>query len=80
MKIIIITLVMLATLISCAFGIDLMLGFEMKTAWRNAISPFRVMEVPEYFVFILLIAIYLIKKLYSLVNKRISRKLSKMLE
>lgn len=80
MKIIIITLVMLATLISCAFGIDLMLGFEMSTAWRNAISPFRVMEVPEYYVFVFLIAIYFIKKLYSLVNKRISRKLSKMLE
>jgi len=80
MKIIIITLVMLAALIGCSFGIDLMLGFELKTAWRNAISPFRVMEVPEYFVFIFLIAIYLLKKLYSLMNKWISRKLAKMLE
>jgi hypothetical protein len=80
MKIISITIVMLATLIGCSFGIDLLLGFEMKTAWRNAISPFRVMEVPEYFVFVFLIVIYFIKKLYSLVNKRISRKLSKMLE
>jgi hypothetical protein len=80
MKIISITILMLATLISCSFGIDLLLGYEMKTAWRNAISPFRVMEVPEYFVFVFLIAIYLLKKLYSLVNKRISRKLSKLLE
>ncbi|MFJ5762420.1 hypothetical protein ACIQAA_25495 [Neobacillus sp. NPDC093182] len=80
MKIIGITIGMLAILISCSFGIDLLLGFEMKTAWRNAISPFRVMEVPEYFVFVFLIVIYFIKKLYSLVNKRISRKLSKLLE
>ncbi|MFP7298920.1 hypothetical protein [Neobacillus niacini] len=80
MKIIMITLLMLATLISCSFGIDLLLGFEMKTAMRNAVSPFRVMEIPEYFAFIFLIAIYVLKKLYSLVNKRISRKISKMLE
>jgi hypothetical protein len=80
MKIIIITLGMLTILMSCSFGIDLLLGFEMKTAWRNAISPFRVMEVPEYFVFVFLIAIYLLKKLYTLTNKWISRKLSKLLE
>ncbi|MCM3693325.1 hypothetical protein [Neobacillus niacini] len=72
MKIISITLVMLATLIGCSFGIDLLLGFEMKTAWRNAVSPFRVMEIPEYFVFMFLIAIYLLKKLFSLVKKRVS--------
>lgn len=80
MKIIGITLTMLAILISFSFGIDLMLGFEMKTAWRNAVSPFRVMEVPEYFVFVFLIAIYLIKKLYGLTKNWISRKLSKILE
>lgn len=80
MKIILITLMMLTILISCSFGIDLLLGFEMKTAWRNAISPFRVMEVPEYFVFVFLIAIYILKKLYALTNKWISRKLSKLME
>ena len=80
MKIIIITLLMLAILIGCSFGIDLLLGFEMKTAWRNAISPFRVMEVPEYFVFVSLIAIYVLKKLYSMVNKWISRKMAEMME
>lgn len=80
MKIIIITLAMLTILISFSFGMDLLLGFEMKTAWRNAISPFRVMEVPEKFVFMFLIAIYLLKKLYGLVNKWISRKLAKILE
>ncbi|MDM5330064.1 hypothetical protein [Neobacillus sp. CF12] len=80
MKIIFITIAMLTILISCSFGIDLMLGYEMKTAWRNAISPFRVMEIPEYFVFVFLIAIYLLKKLYGLVNKWISRKLAKILE
>ncbi|MEH6991597.1 hypothetical protein V7075_02695 [Neobacillus drentensis] len=80
MKIIFITIAMLAILISCSFGMDLLLGFELKTAWRNAISPFRVMEVPEYFVFVFLIAIYLLKKLYTLTNKWISRKLSKLLE
>jgi hypothetical protein len=79
MKIIFITIAMLTILISCSFGIDLLLGFEMKTAWRNAVSPFRVMEVPEYFVFMFMIAIYFLKKLYSLMNKWISRKLSKML-
>jgi hypothetical protein len=80
MKIILITIMMLTVLISCSFGIDLLLGFELKTAWRNAISPFRVMEVPEYFVFVFLIAIYLLKKLYTLTNKWISRKLAKILE
>jgi hypothetical protein len=80
MKIISITLAMLAVLIGCSFGIDLLLGFEMKTAWRNAISPFRVMEVPEYFVFVSLIAVYVMKKLYTLVNKWVSRKIAEMLE
>jgi hypothetical protein len=80
MKIIFITIMMLTVLMSCSFGIDLLLGFEMKTAWRNAVSPFRVMEVPEYFVFVFLIVIYLLKKLYSLTNKWISRKLAKILE
>jgi hypothetical protein len=79
MKIIFITMMMLGVLISCSFGIDLLLGFEMKTAWRNAVSPFRVMEVPEYFVFIFLIVIYILRKLYTLMNKWISRKLSKIL-
>jgi hypothetical protein len=72
MKIIMITLGMLATLIGCSFGIDLLLGFEKQTALRNAVSPFRVMEIPEYFAFMFLIAIYLLKKLFSLVKKRIS--------
>ena len=80
MKIIGITLVLLAILIGCSFGIDLMLGFETKTAWRNAISPFRVMEIPEYFVFVFLIVIFLLKRLYALTNKWISRKLSKLFE
>jgi len=80
MKIIFITIMMLTVLISCSFVIDLLLGFEMKTALRNAVSPFRVMEVPEYFVFVFLIVIYLIKKLYALTNKWISRKLAKILE
>jgi hypothetical protein len=80
MKIIFITIMMLTVLISSSFGIDLLLGFEMKTAWRNAVSPFRVMEVPEYFVFVFLISIYLLKKLYTLTKKWISRKLSKILE
>jgi hypothetical protein len=80
MKIISITLAMLVILIGCSFGIDLLLGFEMKTAWRNAISPFRVMEVPEYFVFVSLIAVYVLKQLYALVNKWVSRKLAKMME
>ncbi len=80
MKIIVITLAVFAVLIGCSFGIDLMLGFEMKTAWRNATSPFRVMEVAEYFVFVFLIAIYLLKKLFELTKKWIVRKLSKILE
>lgn len=80
MKIIVITLVMFAVLVGCSLGIDLMLGFEMKTAWRNATSPFRVMEVAEYFVFIFLIAVYLLKKLYEWSKKWIVRKLSKILE
>ncbi|WHY00225.1 hypothetical protein [Neobacillus sp. DY30] len=80
MKIIVITLAMLAILIGFSFGIDLMLGFDMKTAWRNAISPFRVMEVPEYFVFVTLIVVYLLKKLYELTSKWISSKLRKILE
>jgi hypothetical protein len=80
MKIIFITITMLTILIGGSFGIDLLLGFEMKTAWRNAISPFRVMEVPEYFVFIFLIAIYLLKKLYTVFHKWINKKLSKILD
>ncbi|WP_419955338.1 hypothetical protein ACN6MT_07295 [Neobacillus niacini] len=80
MKIIFITLGMLTILMGCSLGIDLLLGFEVKTTLRNAVSPFRVMEVPEYFVFIFLIVIYLLKKLYGWTNKWIHRKLSKIME
>jgi hypothetical protein len=80
MKIIGISIFMLTILISFSFVIDLFLGFEIKTSLRNAISPFKVMEVPEYFVFFFLLAIYLLKKLYTVFHKWINKKLSKILD
>ncbi len=74
MKIIAISILMLGILISISFSIDLLLGFELKTSLRNAISPFRVMEIPEYLVFMFLIFTYIFKTLYTRVKKTIHKK------
>lgn len=76
MKIIAISILMLGILISMSFSIDLFLGFEIKTSLRNALSPFRVKEIPEYLVFMFLISAYIIKTLYSRIKNRVQKKRS----
>ncbi|MGG1576264.1 hypothetical protein [Fictibacillus sp. NRS-1165] len=55
MKIICITVLIFVVLLGFSLGLDILAGFEIHTAIKNALSPFRVMEAPEFFVFFLLI-------------------------
>nr|WP_304214390.1 hypothetical protein [Fredinandcohnia onubensis] len=52
MKIIGITLLMMVCLMSFSFWLDYLQGFELQSAFRNATSPFRVMDPAETIVLI----------------------------
>ncbi|WP_404332909.1 hypothetical protein [Mesobacillus maritimus] len=59
------TLLILVFLIGLSFGIDLLMGFELITSLRNAVSPLAVMEPVEYVIFLSLIFIYIGKTMYE---------------
>ncbi|WP_099353221.1 hypothetical protein [Fredinandcohnia onubensis] len=61
MKIIGITLLMMVCLMSFSFWLDYLQGFELQTAFRNATSPFRVMDPAETIVFLTFILTVLIE-------------------
>ncbi|MBA9028263.1 high-affinity nickel permease [Peribacillus huizhouensis] len=63
MKIIGISILIMVLLIGLNFGLDIIQGFNRKSAVYNAISPFRVGNTLDYivvFLFILFIAIDII--------------------
>ncbi len=61
MKIIGITLLMMGCLMSFSFWLDYLQGFELQTAFRNATSPFRVMDPAETIVLLSLLLTVLIE-------------------
>jgi hypothetical protein len=65
MKIWGITFLILIFLIGLSFGIDLLMGFELITSLRSAVSPLAVMEPVEYVVFLSLIILYIGKSLFD---------------
>jgi hypothetical protein len=65
MKIWGITLLILVFQIGLSFGIDLLMGFELITSLRNAVSPLAVMEPVEYVIFLSLIFLYIVKTMFE---------------
>lgn len=41
-----------------SIGMDSLLGFDLKTSFKNAVNPFLVMEVTEIIIFYFLIIIW----------------------
>lgn len=42
-----------------SIGMDSLLGFDLKTSFKNAVNPFLVMEVTEIIIFYFLIIIWI---------------------
>ena len=70
MKILGISILMMGILIGFSLGIDLLLGFEIRTSLKSAFNPFRVMEIPEFIVIFLLVFSLVIESLRSSYQKR----------
>lgn len=58
MKILVISILMLVLLSCFSIGMDILLGFDLKTSFKNAINPFLVMKVTEIIIFYFLILIW----------------------
>ncbi|MDM5201285.1 hypothetical protein QUF79_24985 [Fictibacillus enclensis] len=74
MKILLITLSMFVLLTIFSFTLDLTQGFEPRTAYLNAMSPFKVMELIESFVFVILIALFFLQSVLQVFTKKRSPK------
>ncbi|SFE88300.1 hypothetical protein SAMN05428981_109181 [Bacillus sp. OV194] len=69
MKILGITLSMFILLTCFSLTLDIYEGFDMKTAILNALSPFKVIELIEICVVILLIALFFAQSVFQLFTK-----------
>ncbi|MEH6948659.1 hypothetical protein V7068_16650 [Bacillus sp. JJ634] len=70
MKILGISILIMGVLIGFSLGIDLLLGFEIRTSLKSAFNPFRVMEVPEFIVILLLVFSLVMESVRSFYQKR----------
>ncbi|AZV45047.1 hypothetical protein [Peribacillus asahii] len=70
MKILGISILTMGVLMGFSLGIDLLLGFEIRTSLKSAFNPFRVMEVPEFIVIFLLVFSLVIESVRSFYQKR----------
>lgn len=53
-----------------SIGMDSLLGFDLKTSFKNAVNPFLVMEVTEIIIFYFLIIIWVYCSIRLLLIKR----------
>ncbi|SDN11663.1 hypothetical protein SAMN04488137_3616 [Fictibacillus solisalsi] len=74
MKILLITLSMFVLLTIFSLTLDLAQGFEPRTVYLNVMSPFKVMELIESFVFVILIALFFLQSVFQLFTKKRSPK------
>ncbi|MFY3792322.1 hypothetical protein ACOQFO_11670 [Ureibacillus sp. MALMAid1270] len=58
LKIFGISILMSGLLIGFSIGMDILLGFDLKTSFKNATNPFLVMETTEIVIFYFLIIIW----------------------
>ncbi|MDE3837842.1 hypothetical protein C0966_00270 [Bacillus methanolicus] len=70
MKNIGIAILMMGLLMGLSLGIDILQGFDISTALRNAFNPFLLMEVIELFILFLFIFTLLIKPVLFFFQKR----------
>ncbi len=70
MKILGISLLMMACLIGFSLSIDIIQGSGFSQALYKAINPFRVMEVSELFVLFFLLSLFVAESLYLYIKKK----------
>lgn len=70
MKIIGISVLYLVSLMCISFTIDVFLGFDFRTSIRNALSPFKVMEIVELIIFFVFVLILIGKNLVGYLKKK----------
>ncbi|MFZ4453906.1 hypothetical protein [Salibacterium aidingense] len=73
MKIAGITILMMSLVMGLSILLDMLMGFDMKTAFTNAINPFRVMHIIEIFLSSLFVILFITETIYSFIKKRKSR-------
>ncbi len=74
MKILGISILMLGLLSGFSIGMDILLGFDLKTSFKNTTNPFLVMEVTEIIIFYLLIIIWASRLIRLFFIKRSKKK------
>ncbi|MEH7336527.1 hypothetical protein V7161_28270 [Neobacillus drentensis] len=70
MKIILVTGLLAAMLITLIIGIDVIMGVRLSGVFWKATNPFRVMEPAEYIILILFILFFFIDSIGSYLNKK----------
>lgn len=70
MKILGISILMMGILMGFSLGIDLLLGFELRTSLKGAFNPFRVMEIPEFVIIFFLVSSLVFESVRSFYQKR----------
>ncbi|WP_026702748.1 hypothetical protein [Salibacterium aidingense] len=73
MKIAGITILMMGLVMGFSILLDMLMGFDMRTALTNAINPFRVMHIIEIFLSSLFVILFITETIYSFIKKRKSR-------
>jgi hypothetical protein len=58
MKILFISIVFCALLASIAIGMNLLMGFTFYQSMDNVLNPFRVMEIPEWFIILFFLILW----------------------
>lgn len=70
MKIFGIAILMMILLMGFSLGLDLLLGFELRTSLDKALNPFLVMEAAELAVLYLFIFLFIIETFLPYYQKR----------
>lgn len=73
MKVFMVTVSIFILLTAFSYGLDLYQGFDPRTAFSNALSPFKVMELIEICVFILLVSMFVLQSVLQLFTKKKSQ-------
>ncbi|TLS37106.1 hypothetical protein [Pseudalkalibacillus caeni] len=73
MKPVLIAILSMGVLTGGMICFDIFMGTGIKEALINAINPFRVMELVEFFLLFLLSAILLLKPVFKFVYKKMKQ-------
>ncbi|SCC28133.1 hypothetical protein GA0061096_3528 [Fictibacillus enclensis] len=74
MKIFLITFFMYCFLTVFSYVLDLVQGYSARTAYMIELSPFKVMELVEITVAVILIALFFLQSVFQLFTKKRSPK------